>query len=153
VNLESEVIAGNLEARIVLVPMSRQEVKMERKLSSGLKMTFLVHFIVAVIFGLIYLLVPEAWGRLVGWPVQEVPPYRLVGAAMLGFAASSWLSYKATNWETVKIVVQMEIVWTILGALVMLWGLLFAALPVFGWINFVLLAGFAAAFGVFYTRG
>jgi len=126
---------------------------MERQLSSGLKMTFLIHFIVGVIFGLIYLLAPEALGRLVGWPVQEVPPYRLIGAAMLGFAASSWLSYKATNWETVKIVVQMEIVWTILGALVMLWGLLFAALPAFGWVNFVILAAFAAAFAAFYTRG
>jgi hypothetical protein len=125
---------------------------MEKHMASGLKTLFLVHFILALIFGLIYLLLPQPWGNLIGWPVREVPPYRLIGAAMLGFAASSWLSYGAGAWEKVKIVVQMEIVWTVLGALVMLWGLLFAAVPVFGWVNFVILAGFAAAFLVFYAR-
>jgi len=124
---------------------------MEKQMATGLKTTFLVHFIVALIFGLTLLLLPQAW-TLVGFPVREVVLYRLVGAAMVGIAASSWLSYKATAWEKVKIVVQMEIVWTVLGALVMLWGLLFAAVPVFGWVNFVILAGFAAAFLVFYAR-
>jgi len=124
---------------------------MEKQMATGLKTTFLVHFIVALIFGLTLLLLPQAW-TLVGFPVREVPPYRLVGAAMLGFAASSWLSYKATVWEKVKIVVQMEIVWTVLAALVFLWGILFAALPVFGWVGFVLMVGFAAAFNVFYAR-
>ena len=125
---------------------------MEKQMASGLKTLFLVHFVLALIFGLIYLLMPEAWGNLVGAPVREVPPYRLIGAALLAFAASSWLSYKATLWEKVKIVVQMEIVWTVLAALVILWGLLFAAVPVAGWFNFVLHAGFAAAFIVFYAR-
>jgi hypothetical protein len=125
---------------------------MDKQMASGLKSLFLVHFILALVFGLIYLLVPEAFGNLVRWPIREIAPWRLIGAALLGYGASSWLSYKATAWENVKIVVQMEIVWTILGAIVMLWGLLFAGLPVFGWLNFVILAGFAAAFVVFYSQ-
>jgi hypothetical protein len=47
----------------------------------------------------------------------------------------------------------MEIAWTILGALVVLWGLIFAGLPAFGWVNAVILAGFAAAFSILYPRG
>ena len=86
------------------------------------------------------------------WPVKEPPVYRLLGAAILGFGVSSWLAYKEAAWEKVKIVVQMEIAWTILGALVMLWGLIFAGLPVFGWVNAVILAAFAVAFGYFYSR-
>lgn len=125
---------------------------MQKQISSGLKMTFLVHFILGLIFGLIYLLIPVAWGSLVGWPVQEPAAYRLIGAALLGFAASSWWSYRESTWERVKIVVQMEMVWTILGALVMLWGLLFAGLPAFGWVNFVILAAFSVAWCVFYFR-
>ena len=125
---------------------------MEKQISSGLKTTFLVHFIVGLAFGLIYLLIPEAWGNLISWPILEPTVYRLVGAAMLGFATSSWLAYRETAWEKVKIVVQMEIVWTTLGALVMLWGLIFAGLPAFGWVNTVILAGFAAAFSAFYFR-
>ena len=84
---------------------------MEKQIPSGLKTTFLVHFIVALIFGLILLLIPEAWGNLIGWPIKEPAIYRLVGAAILGFGASSWWAYKETAWEKVKIVLQMEIVW------------------------------------------
>jgi hypothetical protein len=126
---------------------------MEKQISSGLKITFLVHLIVGAILGLIYLLIPEVWGNLINWPVKEPALYRLIGAAVLGFSTSSWLAYRETAWEKVKIVVQMEIVWTILGTLVMLWGLIFAGLPAIGWLNAVILGGFAVAFSVFYFRG
>lgn len=125
---------------------------MEKQISPGLKTTFLIHFIVGVIFGLIYLLIPKVWGDLISWPIQEPAAYRLIGAAILGFATSSWLAYKETVLERVKIVVQMEIVWTILGTLVMLWGLIFAGLPAFGWVNAIILGGFAVAFSVFYSQ-
>jgi hypothetical protein len=46
----------------------------------------------------------------------------------------------------------MEMVWTILATLAMLWGLIFAGLPAFAWVNAVILAAFAVAFGVFYFR-
>jgi len=125
---------------------------MEKQIPSGLKTTFLVHFIVALIFGLINLLIPEVWGNLIGWPIKEPAIYRLVGAAILGFGASSWWAYKETAWEKVKIVVQMEIVWPVLATLVILWGLLFAGVPAFGWLYAVIMAGFAAAFSFFYFR-
>jgi hypothetical protein len=125
---------------------------MEKQISSGLRTTFLVHFVVALIFGLIYLLIPGAWGTLINWPIQEPAVYRLLGAAMLGFGTSSWLAYRETAWDRVKIVILMEIVWTILGTLVMLWGLIFAGLPAFGWVNAVLLGAFAVAFSMFYFR-
>jgi hypothetical protein len=125
---------------------------MDKHVSSGLKTTFLAHFIIAFAFGLIYLLIPELWGSWIGWPVTDPPIYRLLGAAVLAFGASSWLAYREPAWEKVKIVVQMELVWTILGALVILWGLVFAGLPAFGWLNAVILAGFAVAFGTFYSR-
>jgi len=120
-------------------------------ISSGLKTTFLVHIIVGLIFGLGMLLFPQAWTAL-GVPVQEPEMYRLVGAAILGYTASSWWGYRETSWERVKIVVQMEIVWTVLATLVILWGLLFAGLPSIEWLNAIIMAAFAAAFSYFYSR-
>jgi hypothetical protein len=125
---------------------------MNTQLSQGLRITFLIHFIVALLFGLGFLLVPGAVGSMYGLNVQEPEIYRLLGGAMLGFAISSWLAYKATNWESVRIVVVMELVWTILGTLVMLYALLLAGFPALGWLNAVILAAFAVAFGRFYFQ-
>lgn len=126
---------------------------MEKQISPGLKTTFLIHAVLGTIFGLAYLLMPEVWGNLIGVPMQEPGWYRAIGAAILGFASSSWLAYKETAWEKVKIVVQMEIVWTVLGTLVTLWGLIFADFPTGDWLNVLVLGGFAVAFSVFYFRG
>jgi hypothetical protein len=125
---------------------------MNTELPQGLKTTFLIHFIISLLFGLGFLLIPVALGNLYGLNVQEPEIYRLLGAAFLGFAVSSWLSYKATDWESVRIVVVMELVWASLGTLVLLYALLFAGFPALGWLNVVILAAFALAFGWFYSR-
>jgi len=124
---------------------------MERKIKPGLKYTFLAHFIVALILGLTYLLVPQTYGTLLKWPVPDPIVYRLLGAALLGLATSSILAYRETAWEKVIIVVRMEIVWLALAVLVMLWGMIFAGLPAIGWLNTAILAAFLAAFSVFYN--
>jgi len=125
---------------------------MDKQVSPGLKTTFLIHAIVATLFGLAYLFIPKKFGSLVNWPVTEPEAYRILGAAIFGFAASSWLAYSASAWEQVKIVVQMEIVWTILGTLVLLYGIFFAGLPGFAWVTAIILAVFAVLFIVFYSR-
>ena len=122
------------------------------KISQGLKTTFLVHFIVALLFGLSFLFMPVLVGSWYGLNVQEPDTYRLLGTAMLGFAVSSWFAYRATDWESVRILVVMELVWTVLGTLVMLYALLLAGFPALGWLNAVILGAFALAFGRFYFQ-
>ncbi len=116
-------------------------------------MTFLVHFVIGLIFGLIDLLIPEQWGNLTNWPVQDPTMYRLVGAAILAFAASSILAYRETDWERVIIIVRTEIIWTGLATLVFLVGLVFWDAPAIAWLYALLMAGFCAAFSVFYRPG
>jgi hypothetical protein len=70
---------------------------MDKLVRPGLKWTFLVHSVVGLIFGLIYLLIPEQWGDLINCPVDDVPAYRLMRAAVLGFATSSILAYREPN--------------------------------------------------------
>ena len=123
----------------------------EKQIPYALKITFLVHFVVAVVFGLVFLLVPEMFGGMMGAPIKEPSTFRLVGAALMAFAASSWFAYRETVWDRVKIVVQMEIVWTILGVLAMLYGLIFEGLPAGDWMNVVILGAFAVAFIFFYS--
>jgi hypothetical protein len=124
---------------------------MEKKISSGLKTTFLVHAILGVLFGIVFVIYPQAWNAF-GANIQEPETFRLVGAAVLGFVSSSWWAYRETEWEKVKIVVQAEIVWTGLAALVVLFGLLFAGLPAIEWLIVIIMAAFAIAFYYFYTK-
>jgi len=125
---------------------------MEKQISNGLKNTFIFHFIVAIVFGLTYLLIPDTWATIVQWPLRETFPYRLLGAALLGFGVSSWLAFKNPLWESVKIVVVMEIVWCGLGTVVMLWGMVIQRLPAIGWLNTVLMVFFTVTFGFFLIR-
>lgn len=63
------------------------------KISSGLRTLFLVHFVVGLVVGLLYLLVPGMFMGWFGMPVPDELPYRIVGAAVLAFTASSWYCY------------------------------------------------------------
>jgi hypothetical protein len=122
------------------------------KISSGLRLLFLVHFVAGLVFGLVYLFIPGTFMSWLGVTLQDEQPYRAIGAAVLAFTASSWYCYQNPYWEKVKAVVLAEIVWTVLNALVNLYGLIFVGAPAAWWINFAIMAGFAAAFIYFYFK-
>jgi len=121
-------------------------------MTRGLKITFLAHAIVGLAFGLVLCLVPATWATLVGWVPFDATVTRLYGATLLGLFVSSWLGYRATRWDEVRIVVQMEIAVTVLGGLVGLYSALFAGAPLFIWVSIVIYLGFAAAWSYFYLH-
>lgn len=101
----------------------------------GLKITFLVHAIVALVFGVVMYLIPAMWATFVNWVPFDPGMTRGYRAAMLALAISSWLGYRAVRWEQVRTVVQMEIGFTVLGTLGALYEALFAGGPSFLWIG------------------
>jgi len=126
---------------------------MEKQITAGLRYTFLAHGIMMSIFALTYLFIPVLWGDLTGCLSNQVPQvFRLFGTAILGFAISSFLAFRETSWDKVKIVAQMECIITILFPIVILLGLLLWGLPAIAWMYFVVMSGFAIAFNVFYFR-
>ncbi|MHA2425285.1 MAG: hypothetical protein ACXAEF_10885 [Candidatus Thorarchaeota archaeon] len=116
------------------------------------KYVFLLHFIVALVFGAFWFLMPEMWNTLTGWP-DEVASGRMIGMATLMMAIGSFLAYQKTTWEQVEIYVVMELVFNILGAIGMVWNLLvLTTLPIVGWLLVGLLGLFAVLFlYVFFT--
>ncbi len=116
------------------------------KLTVGLRNTFLVHSILSALSGLMFLLAPQWWEMLSGADIWEPFIYRVLGSVLLSLAASSWLAYKADAWDKVRILVQLEMIGTVLGTLVVIIGLILGDFPVLGWVFAILGAGFAAAF-------
>jgi hypothetical protein len=124
---------------------------MEKQITPGLKNTFLVHAIMMTMFALTYLFVPVLWGDLTGCLSNQVPQvFRLFGTAILGYAISSFFSYRENSWEKVKIVAQMNSIITILFVIVLVLALSLWDLPSIGWMYVVVMSGFAIAFNYFY---
>lgn len=126
---------------------------MDKPITSGLKTLFLIHAVVALIFGLGYLVIPAQMAEWLTLPlVGDSAMMRTVGAAMLGFGASSILGYVAHYWSEVKIVIQAEVVWTLLAAALSLWFVLDGTWPAMGWLSVALMGFFFLGFTYFYWR-
>ncbi len=98
----------------------------EKEVSKVLKITFLVHFVVAVILGFLYLFLPDEFVALFSWPYSDPVAIRLLGAAFLGLGISSALGSRESDWEKVKIVVVMEIIWLAVAFVVTLLSVIIA---------------------------
>jgi hypothetical protein len=118
-------------------------------MSKGLKYTFLVHAISGLVFGLGLLFVPEQFNKMVNWTPIDPGMTRMLGVAFLAICASSWLAFRASEWQQVRIVVRMENVLTGVGFLTYLYMVLFADAPSFTWSSVAMAAVFGVLFGYF----
>lgn len=113
-------------------------------MSRTLKNTFLAHSLVCLVFGLVHFLSPALWARIAGYTAFDPYVTRVLGAALLSLALASWLGYCAHTWDEVHIMVRFELVFTVLGAVAMLYSFLVEAAPLFIWVPlavFVIFAG------------
>jgi len=125
---------------------------MEKRTFGTLKVVFLIHAIVAALFGIVLLIVPGRVQLLVGWSPIDPVVSRVLGAALLALAWSSSRGWQATARAQVAFLVEMETVFTVLGCIGLLRHLLFLPTPGFAWVMFIILAAFAIAWIVFLVR-
>ncbi len=121
-------------------------------MSKGLGITFLIHAMFALIFGIAMYPKPGIWAASVNWVPFDPTMTRAFAAALLALGVSSWLGYRATRWEQVQIVIQTEIVFTVLGALAGIYGVWMGGAPAFAWVAIVIWLAFAAAWIYLYSN-
>ena len=79
-----------------------------------LKITFLIHVILGAIIGIGLYIIPSIFLPLLGMSFIE-PSTRLFGAAILALAIGSVLALATKEWVRVRIIVEVQIFWCILG--------------------------------------
>jgi hypothetical protein len=94
-------------------------------------MAFLIDALVALLYGLWLLILPEMHATLFGFPYEEFA-HRYIGALFLAFGVGSVLAYRASSWEIVEIVVIMNFIFLGVGVSVMLYSIAFAIWPITG---------------------
>jgi len=114
-------------------------------MSKTLKTLFLVHAVVGVIFGLPMLIAPGRFLTALGWAPIDPIVSRLLGAALLAVAWSSYRGSQADDRARVGILVEMEAAYCVLGCVGMLRHLLFSTYPFLPCLVFAILALFAVA--------
>jgi amino acid transporter len=124
---------------------------MAQQITKELKLIFLIHFFTSIVIGLVFLVMTEWFVALIDWPNPDPAAGRLLGCAIIGFAASSLLAWRETEWIRVKILVQMEMVWCVLGGGVLIGSFfMLENMPLFTWVFIVVLLAFFVAFAWFY---
>jgi hypothetical protein len=121
---------------------------------SVLKATFLVHAVVAALSGMLLLFIPGNFLRWIGWTAFaaradwigiDLVISRLLGAALIALAWSSFRGWRATETAQIANLVEMEVVFTVLSCAGLLRHLAFRHLPMMVWILFAVFALFAVA--------
>ena len=121
-------------------------------MSRAMRIAFVVHAVVALVFGLSQFLIPAMSSSWLKWTPVDVTTVRIFGAAALGLAVSSWLASRATSLAEVRIKLWLEMVYGVLGALAGLYQLLFAKAPAATWLFVAILGGFGICWIYLYRQ-
>lgn len=87
---------------------------MGEQYSTFLRITFLIHVIIGAIFGICLYIIPQIFLPLLGMTFLD-PATRILGAIMLALSIGSVLALATKEWTRVRIIVEVEIFWCILG--------------------------------------
>ncbi len=121
-------------------------------MSNALKITFLLYGIVTLVVGLPLLIFPgQIWEVLVWLHIDPILS-RLFGAALLAMSWSSFRGWQAKERVQVKILLELEAVFAVLGSLGIIRHLVVAVYPPIVWITLVVLVVFAVAWIVFLLK-
>lgn len=114
-------------------------------MSRSVRTIFLVHTVVSLILGIPMLIAPGRFLTWLGWAPIDPLMSRVLGAAVLALAWSSFRGWRADDRAHVTILIELEAVFTVLGCIGLLRHLLFAPFPLAPWLVFVVMAVFAVA--------
>ncbi len=112
---------------------------------AGLRMWFVIHFVIDVVVGLPLFLAPREVLGLLGWMAIDPFAARLAAAALMGIGIESFLGRNAAR-EAFKGMLQLKLIWSFSAAVGLVWSTLEGNLkyPLIGWLLTATFAAFHA---------
>jgi len=120
-------------------------------MSRGLRYTFFVHMLVALAFGLLFLISPELYARIANYGPIDPIITRSMGVAVLGLAFGSWLAFRSAHWEEIRIILETEVFYTVLMTATLTLIMVFTPAPVFTLVPLTVHLLFAIAFVYYFV--
>jgi len=120
------------------------------EISKGIKILFILEFIVAYIYGITYLFFTDQYIDFVDWPYDDPIVGRMLGVSLMTYGTCSIIAFFRKDWNTAKIVIELQIFWHILALGVVIGGAIILNLIEDMWIFIVILSPFLVAFLYFY---
>lgn len=104
----------------------------------------IIDFLIGLLFTGIFVFIPDLFLNFINWSISATDHralfgYRIIGAAIFGLSAASFLASFKENWEEINVTMEMECVWLLGGILIMLWGHFSFSLPLEAWFIDVIL--------------
>ena len=87
------------------------------EMSKGLKIILIVDIIVAIYYGVMYMLLPELYYSMNDAPAFDLHMWRLFGGTLFVLSIAGIIALKRGEWETVKPIMEVVILWLIMVAL------------------------------------
>ena len=120
--------------------------------NSPARYVLVLHFIVALVFGVLLLAFAGRFARWVNWSYYDPTFAKMLGAALFGLSIGSLLA--ARDPLKHRVIVQMEIVYTLVASVAVLYRLVRydSTTPTFAWVPFAVTAAFFVLFSLTYPR-
>ena len=121
-------------------------------MSKSLQSMFLVYAVVVALLGVLLLVIPGRFLGLFGWAPFDPILSRVFGAALLGLGWSSYRGWQAKERASVTVLLEMEAIFAILGAIGVLVTLFGGIYLWYVWLLFIILALLALTWLYFLFR-
>jgi len=114
-----------------------------------MKPLFTAHSLVSWVFGLALLVVPvpllTAYGITLNPGGMIIS--QLLGGALIGLGVVSWFARRANPSDALRAIILGDVVLSVLGCVVSIYGVLSTVSNALGWVNVLLYGFFAVGFG------